>query len=72
MPRRIKKTNHPRYSLKINCEDKKRYKTQDLAKKAAEFCMLDNMNLNLSVYKCSDCGYWHLTKKRRGDNSSVI
>lgn len=40
---------------------KRNFKNQHDAQKAAEFHMLENMQLELSVYQCDMCQYWHLT-----------
>lgn len=42
--------------------NKKNYKNETEAQRMAELQMLENMSLELSVYKCNLCKYWHLTK----------
>lgn len=47
---------------------KKSYKTEDEAKKTAEIQMLVNQGLELKVYKCDLCNYWHLTSVKNSQN----
>ncbi len=63
MPRKNKIAKHQRLSInKFDC-NKKRYQNARQAQDAAELQMLEDMNLNLSVYKCNLCQYWHLTRQ---------
>ncbi|MEI6850722.1 MAG: hypothetical protein WCK26_02020 [Candidatus Saccharibacteria bacterium] len=63
MPRKNKTIKHQSYqSNRLFC-DKRRYKNETDAQNAAEFQMLEKMTLELSVYKCNLCRYWHLTRK---------
>ena len=43
------------------CESKRPFKTEQLALAAADFGMLQDMNISLDVYRCSVCNQWHLT-----------
>ena len=62
MPRKNRVVKHQPLSIdKYDC-DKKRYQNDRQAQDAAGLQMLENMNINLSIYKCDLCGYWHLTK----------
>lgn len=63
MPRRNKIEKHEPFRLDIsNCQKKRHFKSEKEAIFAADFQMLQDMNLELSVYKCSDCNLWHLTR----------
>jgi len=46
-----------------NCQSKVRYDSKDKANKSAEMRNLENLNLNLEVYKCDMCSGWHLTSR---------
>jgi hypothetical protein len=48
-----------------NCENKRRFKTEALAKDAAEFGMLEHMTIELDVYQCLNCHFWHLTRQTK-------
>jgi len=62
MPRKNRTDKHRLLSIeKFDC-NKQRYQNSKLAQKAAEYQMLENMTIELSVYKCDLCGYWHLTR----------
>jgi hypothetical protein len=62
MPRINRIVKHqPLIISKFAC-NKKRYQNARQAQDAAEFQMLENMNVNLSIYKCDLCSYWHLTR----------
>lgn len=45
-----------------NCQSKSWYKTESEALEAAELRMLDNMSVELAVYRCNICTNWHLTR----------
>lgn len=64
MPRRNKISKRVRYQQNNSCQTKRQYLTEQQAKKSAEYQMLINYELNLSVYKCEYCCKWHLTKNR--------
>lgn len=69
MPRRNSKNKsvkHVPFQQGANESVKRRYPSENAAKKAAELRMLENMNVELSVYQGSDGG-WYLT--RRTDTS---
>lgn len=65
MPRRNKTPLHQPFEHKNTCQTKRRFKTQAQAKETAEHQMLINMNLELSTYKCEQCGFWHLTRQSK-------
>lgn len=50
------------YSISNLFCTKRRYRNEKDAGDAAEFQMLQDMSLELSVYKCDLCKYWHLTR----------
>jgi len=62
MPRKNNNSIHRPYSTSGLFCVKKRFKTEKEAQDAAEFQMLEHMSLELSVYKCESCKYWHLTR----------
>lgn len=64
MPRRNKPIQHKPYIHTMSCQEKRRYRSEDEAKKVAEIQMLRDMNLELSVYKCPECLGWHLTRRK--------
>ena len=45
-----------------NCDKKRKYRTEKQALESADYQMLINQGLELSVYKCERCRMWHLTK----------
>lgn len=51
------------YSFRLDCENKRAFATEDEAQRAAEYQMLQFMELNLVVYQCHICGHWHLTRQ---------
>lgn len=62
MPRKNKTIKHQPYPIdRLFCV-KRRYRNEKEAQQAAEFQMLKDMNLELSVYQCNLCKYWHLTR----------
>ena len=70
MPRKNKATKHTPYTADHLFCVKKCFKNEKEAQSAAEFHMLEDMRLELSVYKCNMCKYWHLT--RNIDNQQRI
>lgn len=64
MPRRNKPQKHRPFTFYTSCQVKNRYKNENEALKAAEFQMLQDMRLELSVYKCDVCRFWHLTRQK--------
>lgn len=62
MPRKNKTTKHQPYTFNNLFCVKRKYKNEKEALSAAEFQMLQDMNLELSVYKCDLCKFWHLTR----------
>jgi len=62
MPRKNKSIKHQPFSFSNLFCTKKKYRNEKEALDAAEFQMLQYMNLELSVYKCDMCRYWHLTR----------
>ena len=67
MPKSRRPRGHKEYSPILPCEGKNRYKTEAEARDAADFHMLENMNVELAVYQCSICGYWHMTSQIETD-----
>ena len=67
MPRRHTPAKHTPYVRPQNEKGKVRYATKQAAEKAAELRMLENMNLELSVYQGSDGG-WYLTSSKNSIN----
>ncbi len=68
MPRRHTPLKHTRYTPSVNNEaNKTRYPSKHAAEKAAELRMLENMNLELSVYQGQDGG-WYLTRRQGGSD----
>lgn len=49
----------------VNCKSKKRYISEQKATYEAESKMLQDQNLELSVYKCDFCLGWHLTRGKK-------
>ena len=64
MPRKNKIQRHKPLTFYMSCLSKKRYKSEKEALDTAEIQMLQNIGLELSVYKCDTCKYWHLTRRR--------
>lgn len=65
MPKRRRKTDQNTYKYRDNCESKTRYESQAKALEAADFRMLENMSVALTVYKCDICNGWHLTRAKQ-------
>jgi hypothetical protein len=65
VPRRNKIVKHQLFSKDSLVCNKRRFRGEKEAEEAAEFQMLENMNINLSIYKCDLCGYWHLTRSNK-------
>ncbi len=63
MPRANKTIKHKPYTLLFSCKNKRPYKNEKDAQNIAEIQMLENINLELAVYKCSECNFWHLTRQ---------
>ena len=63
MPRRNKTIKHTKITLVNNCQTKRQYLTERQAREVANYQMLINNNLELSVYKCDSCNKWHLTRQ---------
>lgn len=62
MPRRTKRgADAKSYQFKLACEGKRFFKTESEAIDAADFRMLENMNVTIGIYQCHVCHYWHLT-----------
>ena len=59
--------SHKEYTPLLPCETKNQYKTEADACDAAEFHMLENMNIDLTVYQCTVCSYWHMTSRTASD-----
>jgi hypothetical protein len=49
----------------LNCTSKRQFKTEAAAKEAAEFGMLQHMTVELDVYHCPNCNFWHLTRQKK-------
>jgi len=61
MPRRNKSPQHRLFIQAPNsCLNKRRYTTENEAKRVAEIQMLQHLNLELSIYQCDQCRGWHL------------
>jgi hypothetical protein len=65
MPRKNKTIQHRPYLMNQLFCSKRNYKNEKEAQNAAELQMLKDMNLELSVYKCNLCKYWHLTRNTK-------
>lgn len=63
MPRRNNRIKQIKPLQISNCDSKRRYPTERQAREVADYQMLINLNLSLSVYRCEVCGGWHLTRK---------
>lgn len=49
-----------------SCDQKNRYRNENDAKKAAELSELRDTSLELAVYQCPYCRFWHLTRRQTG------
>jgi hypothetical protein len=58
------KENDQSYSFQLPCRQKQMFATEALALTAADFHMLENMSIELDVYRCEVCLFWHLTTKK--------
>jgi hypothetical protein len=61
MPRKNKAVPHAQFNFIQDCQQKRRFKNEVDATKAAELQMLMQPGLELSTYLCNTCGGWHLT-----------
>ena len=67
MPRRNNQQKNPTIKRVTSmpastCKSKRRFSTEKIAIRAADDQMLKNSDLNLTIYKCSSCQGWHLTR----------
>jgi hypothetical protein len=65
MPRKNNLPTHQPYRFTSGCSQKRRFVREKEAQDAAEYQMLIKPTLELSVYKCQECGGWHLTRQAR-------
>ena len=63
MPRKNQTRPHTPFQFTGSCQNKKRFKNEAEALRAADDQMLTNAPLELAVYKCEMCGGWHLTRQ---------
>jgi hypothetical protein len=70
MPRRNKTGVNRPFTFNKSCQNKRSYKSEQEASNVAEIQMLEDMNLELAVYKCNECTFWHLTRRvsKRGNS----
>lgn len=68
MPRPRRQKERRVFLADFGCMNKRRFKTEALAIDAAEFRMLENMSVELEVYQCYNCQFWHLTRQKRDRN----
>ena len=61
MPRQNNINKHIRRVYQKSCNSKRCYKNEKEAKATADYQMLIHQNIELAVYKCNECIYWHLT-----------
>lgn len=52
------------------CASKRRFATEAAALDAAELRMLDNMTLTITIYRCNECGQWHLKRAKGSEDIS--
>ena len=64
MTRKNKQIKHTRVTFMNNCQPKRKYSNEKEALNAAEYQMLLDVNLELSIYKCDICNKWHLTRNQ--------
>lgn len=65
MPRRNHTPKLARRPIPLrSCKEKRTYRSEADAAKAADLQMLMSPSVELSVYHCHDCKYWHLTSKK--------
>jgi len=64
MPRRNKQIKHTKTTDNNSCDSKRQYLTERQANQTAEYQMLINSDLELSVYQCDICHKWHLTRRK--------
>jgi hypothetical protein len=53
----------------MTCNEKKVYESRKEAKKASELMFLKK-GYKLTVYRCSDCPFWHLTSFSKAKSKS--
>jgi hypothetical protein len=63
MPRPRRRKDRAIFTPDLNCLNKRRFKTELEAIDAADHRMLENMTVELDVYICPNCRYWHLTRR---------
>jgi len=62
MPKKRRKAEINTYKYRSGCETKTRYDSEAKALEAADFRMLENISVTLTVYQCDVCQGWHLTR----------
>jgi hypothetical protein len=65
MPRHNRQIKHIKAVFVNNCQSKRQYSNERQAREVAEYQMLINTGLELSIYLCDDCHKWHLTRQSK-------
>lgn len=63
MPRRNYQKPHAPFEPAKSCDQKRKYRSEKDALDAASLQMLIHPSLELTVYKCDQCAFWHLTRQ---------
>ncbi|HEX6461953.1 MAG TPA: hypothetical protein VFZ58_01625 [Candidatus Saccharimonadales bacterium] len=66
---RKKQPHYDRYRQPVKSCGKIQYAHKHEAEQAAEEAMLLRPEVKLRIYKCMNCGGWHLTRVRELENS---
>lgn len=70
MPRRRKTQPYARFQPVVKSCGKVQYMHKLDAEQAAEEAMIMQSGLKLKIYKCLNCGKWHLTRVKQVEKSS--
>jgi len=66
MPKRKTKIERQTHiPLTTTCQSKQPFRTEREALESAEFGMLQDMTIDLGVYRCTICNQWHKTRIKK-------
>lgn len=63
MTKRRKTIKHSLMGPPSVCATKRKFATEEAALEGAELRMLDNMTLDITIYRCDECRQWHLKRR---------
>ena len=60
------------HTFALPCENKTQFKSEAAALEGAELRMADHLSLEISVYQCTACNLWHLTRSSSKNTRKTI